>query len=157
MAARDDLAHEDTTVKQARGQGEVASRKAGGRERILAAASQVIARQGIKGLRFEDVAARANVSRALLYYHFGNRTGLVNAAFEYTSEQAPSTILRTTSEDRNGFDSLVDGLLAELTEDRAVRDHAVAGRLLPRPCSRKSCGRRCAGSRAGGRRRRNRR
>jgi AcrR family transcriptional regulator len=116
---------EDTTAKPTGAQRQARSRNSAARERILAATSELIARHGINGLRFEEVADQASVSRALLYYHFGNRTGLVNAAFEYASEQAPSTILRTTSEGRSGFDSLVEGLLAELEEDPAVRDHAV--------------------------------
>ena len=94
------------------------------REAILIAVSRVIARRGIRGLRIEDVACEAGVSAPLLYYHFGSRAGLVKAALEHASEQAPSTALRRPS-DRNGYDAVVAALEAELGDDPAVRDNAV--------------------------------
>jgi len=94
------------------------------REAILGAVSRVIARRGIRGLRIEDVACEAGVSAALLYYHFGSRAGLVKAALEHASEQAPSTALRRPS-DQNGFDAVTAALEAELGDDAAVRDNAV--------------------------------
>jgi AcrR family transcriptional regulator len=60
------------------------------REAILAAVARVIARRGVRGLRVEDVATEAEVSAPLLYYHFGNRAGLVKAALEHAGERAPS-------------------------------------------------------------------
>ena len=95
------------------------------RRRILAAAAQAIARSGIAGMRVEEVAADADVSTPLLYYHFGNRTGLVNAAFEFASEQAPSTSLRVASDTRSGYEAVEDALLAELDDDATVRDYAI--------------------------------
>lgn len=95
------------------------------RSRILAAAAHAIAHHGIAGMRVEDVAADAGVSTPLLYYHFGNRTGLVNAAFEFASDQAPSTSLRIASDTRTGYQALEDALLAELDDDAAVREYAI--------------------------------
>jgi AcrR family transcriptional regulator len=73
----------------------------------------------------EEVAAAAGVSTPLLYYHFGSRFGLVNAAFEYASEQAPSTALRVASDNRTGYKALEDALLAELDDSAHVRDYAI--------------------------------
>jgi AcrR family transcriptional regulator len=100
-------------------------RSADTRRRILAAAADAIARTGISGMRVEEVAAAAGVSTPLLYYHFKNRIGLVNAAFEYASEQAPSTSLRVASDTRSGYEALEDALLAELDDAASVRDYAI--------------------------------
>jgi AcrR family transcriptional regulator len=104
---------------------EVAGRGPRARQAILAVAAKMIARQGIHGLRVEQVAEAAGVSTALLYYHFGNRSGLVSAAFEFASEQAPSTALRLASDSRSGFEALKEALLAELDESPSVRDYSV--------------------------------
>ena len=100
-------------------------RSARSRQAILAVAAGTIARQGIHGLRVEQVAKEAGVSTALLYYHFGNRSGLVNAAFEYASELAPSTALRLASDDQSGYEAVQAALLAELDESPGVRDYSV--------------------------------
>jgi AcrR family transcriptional regulator len=76
-------------------------------------------------MRVEEVAAAAGVSTSLLYYHFGGRTGLVNAAFEFASEQAPSTALRVASDTRSGYEALEAALLAELDDRATVRDYAI--------------------------------
>jgi AcrR family transcriptional regulator len=73
----------------------------------------------------EEVAAAAGVSTSLLYYHFKNRAGLVNAAFEYANEQAPSTALRVASDRRSGYEALESALLAELDDAPQVRDYSV--------------------------------
>jgi AcrR family transcriptional regulator len=95
------------------------------RNKIRAAAARTIARRGIRGLRVEEVAAAAGVSTSLLYYHFRSRAGLVNAAFEYASERAPSTALRVASDSRSGYEALEGALVAELDDDPTVRDYAV--------------------------------
>lgn len=84
----------------------------------------MIARHGVRGLRVEDVAAEAGVSAPLLYYHFGNRAGLVKAALEHASERAPSAALREPSAG-TGFESVSAALLDELSDDPDVRDNAV--------------------------------
>lgn len=94
------------------------------REAILVAVARVIASRGVRGLRIEDVAAEAGVSAPLLYYHFGNRAGLVKAALEHASERAPSTALREPSAE-NGFEAVSTALLNELSDRPDVRDNAV--------------------------------
>jgi AcrR family transcriptional regulator len=96
------------------------------RAAILEAAARTIARRGVRGLRVEEVAAEAGVSAPLLYYHFESRSGLVKAALEAASEQAPSTVLRDgPPSDRTGFEAVEAALLAELDDDPAIRDNAV--------------------------------
>lgn len=55
----------------------------GGREAILEAALAVLREQGIAKLTSREVAARAGVSDASVYYHFKDRAGLLQALFEY--------------------------------------------------------------------------
>ena len=95
------------------------------REAILVAAAHVIAKRGVRGLRVEEVASEAGVSPPLLYYHFASRSGLIRAALEHASEQAPSTALRREPIGKDGFEAVQTALLAELDDDRAVRENAV--------------------------------
>jgi len=95
------------------------------REAILVAAARLIAREGVRGLRVEEVATQAGVSPPLLYYHFASRSGLIRAALEHASEQAPSAALRRAPTGDDGFTAVQNALLAELDDERAVRDNAV--------------------------------
>lgn len=52
------------------------------RDRILAACTAVIARNGLARFRMSDVAREAGVSIGLLPYHFGDRDGLLQAALD---------------------------------------------------------------------------
>jgi len=49
------------------------------RARILDAASAVFAERGFEGARVDDIAARAGVNKAMLYYHVGDKTALYSA------------------------------------------------------------------------------
>ena len=106
---------------------EVSSENAGGerREAILTAAARVIARSGVRGLRVEEVASEAGVSPPLLYYHFASRQGLIRAALERASDKAPSAALRVDSGPTSGYEAVKAALLAELDEERTVRDNAI--------------------------------
>ncbi len=53
----------------------------GGREAILSAALMILREQGIANLTSREIAARAGVSDASVYYHFGDRAGLLQAVF----------------------------------------------------------------------------
>lgn len=55
---------------------------AGGRAAILEAALAVLREQGIANLTSREVAARAGVSDASVYYHFHDRAGLLAAMFK---------------------------------------------------------------------------
>lgn len=55
----------------------------GGREAILEATLELLRERGIANLTSRDVAARAGVSDASVYYHFGDRAGLLQAVFEH--------------------------------------------------------------------------
>ncbi|MHB1568139.1 MAG: TetR/AcrR family transcriptional regulator [Solirubrobacteraceae bacterium] len=55
----------------------------GGREAILDATLALLREEGIARLTSREVAARAGVSDASVYYHFGDREGLLIAAFAH--------------------------------------------------------------------------
>ncbi len=99
------------------------------RQAIVVAAASAIARSGVRGMRIEAVAEAADVSPALLYYHFESRAGVVRAALEHASEQAPSTALRGANTGRaagaTGYEALETALLGELEDDDAVREAAI--------------------------------
>jgi AcrR family transcriptional regulator len=60
------------------------------RRKILNAACEVIAELGFEGVRMRIVATRAEVSSALLHYHFENREKLFLAALRFSFENAGS-------------------------------------------------------------------
>jgi AcrR family transcriptional regulator len=49
------------------------------RSRILEAAWEHVRERGVEGVSVKDVAAAAGVSRQLVYFHYGNRAGLLLA------------------------------------------------------------------------------
>jgi AcrR family transcriptional regulator len=55
---------------------------AGGREAILKAALALLRERGIARLTTREVAARAGVSEASVFYHYRDRAGLLQAVFE---------------------------------------------------------------------------
>ena len=60
----------------------------GARERILAAAVERIARDGIDGVRIARIAMAAGVSTSLVHYHFETREALLEQALDYSYELA---------------------------------------------------------------------
>ena len=60
----------------------------GARERILAAAVERIASDGIDDMRIARVATDAGVSTSLVHYHFETREALLAEALEYSYELA---------------------------------------------------------------------
>jgi AcrR family transcriptional regulator len=60
----------------------------GARERILAAAVERIAGDGIDDMRIARVAMDAGVSTSLVHYHFETREALLAEALEYSYERA---------------------------------------------------------------------
>ena len=83
------------------------------RTKVLRASLDMIAENGVRGLRLEDVAERASVALSLIYYHFGNRIDLLRAVFEYANQQASSTAIFAASRG-SGLERLEAGMLGEL-------------------------------------------
>ncbi|MEU4930514.1 helix-turn-helix domain-containing protein [Streptomyces yokosukanensis] len=95
---------------------------------ILEAAARVIARRGVRGLRVEELAAEAGISKALVYYHFGDRAGLLRRTLVFISDRAE----RYTAGDAEGAEGdspregLERSLLLELQDVPEVRENSTA-------------------------------
>jgi TetR/AcrR family transcriptional regulator len=64
------------------------------RARILAAASEVFASIGFAGARVDEIAARAGVNKAMLYYHVGDKDKLYATVLTETVDRVPPMLLR---------------------------------------------------------------
>jgi TetR/AcrR family transcriptional regulator len=51
-------------------------------QRILAAATEVFAAQGLDGARVDDIAERAGINKRMLYHYFGNKDELFAAVLD---------------------------------------------------------------------------
>lgn len=52
------------------------------RERILEAAAELFSQKGYAGTGVDQLAARAQIAKTAIYYHFGNKEGLVTAVLD---------------------------------------------------------------------------
>jgi AcrR family transcriptional regulator len=52
------------------------------RERILEAAAELFSQKGYAGTGVDELAARADIAKTAIYYHFGNKEGLVTAVLD---------------------------------------------------------------------------
>lgn len=93
-----------------------------GRRAILAAAADVIARRGLRGLSVDHVARAARVTPPLVYYHFADRRALITAALEHANDLAPSITALSASEEADGLATILAALGAELDERSEVRN-----------------------------------
>jgi TetR/AcrR family transcriptional repressor of nem operon len=91
------------------------------RERILAAATELIARRGVAATSLEDVRRAAGASKSQLYLYFADREDLLRAVAHATTDQ----VMAGQSEALSGCDSLAgiqhyfDGVVAKQHERRA--------------------------------------
>ncbi|MER5503635.1 TetR/AcrR family transcriptional regulator [Streptomyces sp. NPDC002561] len=98
------------------------------RRAILEGAARVIARRGVRGLRMEELAAEAEVSTALIYYHFKDRAGTLRHTLEFISDRAERY---TSDEDgadgpRDARQELEQSLLLEFQDVPEVRENSTA-------------------------------
>ena len=61
------------------------------RDKLLVAASRALAEDGVAGVSARTVAARAEVNQALVFYHFGSVSGLLEAAVRRSVDLAVAT------------------------------------------------------------------
>jgi AcrR family transcriptional regulator len=80
-------------------------------ERILDAAYALVARHGIRKTTFEDIAAKAGLSRQTLYRYFANKDTLLNALVEREAERFFEALERVVPEDRDLRTALEDALV----------------------------------------------
>jgi AcrR family transcriptional regulator len=90
---------------------------------LLDSAIAQIAEAGTRGLRVDDVAARAGVSTALIYHHFGDRSTLLREALTRVGDRAE---VYTTAAVGTGRERVVAVALAEIQDDPTVRMNSSA-------------------------------
>ena len=83
----------------------------GARERILAAAVERIASDGIDDMRIARVAMQAGVSTSLVHYHFDTREALLAEALEYSYELAADVRLGDGDSDASNHVERLAGLV----------------------------------------------
>lgn len=61
---------------------------------IVAAARKLFERQGVRATSVASIAREANVTRELVYYHFANRNGVIEAVIDdYVEDLVESVIV----------------------------------------------------------------
>ncbi|MHB0972144.1 MAG: TetR/AcrR family transcriptional regulator [Thermoanaerobaculia bacterium] len=68
------------------------------RERILRAAADIFAAEGFAGARVDEIARRAGVNKAMVYYHVGDKEALYSAVFLATIARATAAITSTLAQ-----------------------------------------------------------
>ena len=95
------------------------------RRAIVVATAEAVAERGVRGMRVEDVAARAGVSTSLLYYHFDDRLTLLRAALDHANAQAPSGLLRVPHAGTTEFEAVRNALLREFDTAPPIRHNSI--------------------------------
>ncbi len=86
------------------------------REQILTAATEAFARSGFAATGLEDIAAKAGITRVILYRHFDSKTDLYQAVLDRMCARLDAHV----EEPVGGFtDASIDGLLATAAESPA--------------------------------------
>jgi AcrR family transcriptional regulator len=97
------------------------------RERIVAAAAQLIAERGVAATSLDDVLAATRTSKSQLYHYFGDRAALLRAVVVHNTESVLSHLgpLDNWKAIRAWFDALV-----EIQAERSARWGCPIGSLV---------------------------
>jgi TetR/AcrR family transcriptional regulator len=76
------------------------------RERILAAAAEVFASVGFGGARIDDIAERAGINKAMLYYHVGDKERLYATVLVNTVERGLASLTESTAKAKTPSEKL---------------------------------------------------
>ncbi|HEV7763170.1 MAG TPA: helix-turn-helix domain-containing protein [Acidimicrobiales bacterium] len=90
------------------------------REALVATAVRLLATDGIDAVSMETVAARAKVSRPLVYKHFANRDELLAQVYRQQAAQLDAAIVAAVAE-ATGFEAKIRAMIRALLE--AVTTH----------------------------------
>ena len=67
------------------------------RERIVGAASAIFADKGFAGARVDEIARRAGVNKAMLYYHVGDKQALYTAVLTHNLERVEEALVAASA------------------------------------------------------------
>lgn len=96
------------------------------RTAILVAAARAIAGGGTRGIKVHELAREAGVSTALIYYHFGDRAGLLRQTLEFVNERAEHYTDEAIAASSDARSELTAVLLLELVDRPEVRENSAA-------------------------------
>lgn len=110
-------------------------------QQILNAASTVFAESGFGGARVDEIAHRAGVNKAMLYYHVGGKKALYEQVLSRNFRILGKAMDEAGSGANNAVDHLRRMIGAILSTLKTIPDHprlmlhevATQGRTLPRP------------------------
>ncbi len=105
------------------GMTKTAVRRPNTRERILAAALEVLKADGYAGLTTSKVAARSGENKALIAYHFGSKQGLVAAVAREVSAAITEELLGGIGDPQTAAElarGIVDGLARIMERDEGL-------------------------------------
>jgi TetR/AcrR family transcriptional regulator len=108
-------------------------------QRIVAAAAEVFAARGFDGARIDEIAERAGINKAMLYYHVGDKERLYAAVLVESIDRALSlvrTATATAASPSAKLQAVLDTLAAFGTSNPEfipliMREVASGGRTLP--------------------------
>jgi AcrR family transcriptional regulator len=102
------------------------------REKLLAAAIPVFARAGFSGARVDEIARRARVNKAMIYYHFRTKRGLYQAVLLQLFSGVLSEMDRSAREEPDPRRRLVAlyGRLARIFQAQPALPHIMLREVL---------------------------
>jgi AcrR family transcriptional regulator len=103
------------------------------REQLLDVTTAIVSERGFHKVSIEAVAKRAGITRPIVYEHFGDLNGLLEAVVERVMQRAHSQVIETKMDPlsvSSARDLMVESLTAYL---HAVRDHPTTWRLVLMP------------------------
>ncbi|MGL3804839.1 TetR/AcrR family transcriptional regulator [Paeniglutamicibacter sp. R2-26] len=95
------------------------------RQRILEACSTCIARDGVRGMRVQDVCKQAGISTGLVYYHFTDRDGLLAATLEYVNADSVAQRGEPAAGTSSPYEQLRELVLGEVRDEGSVRAKSI--------------------------------
>lgn len=102
------------------------ARRAGTREAIMDAATELFAARGVTSTSIDDIAAAAGIAKGSIYYNFESKAGLVEAIMARNSRLLGDALAEATR-GRSGT-ALRDEVVRVLL--RLVQQHAFAARVM---------------------------
>jgi TetR/AcrR family transcriptional regulator len=94
------------------------------RQRILGAASKEFADQGFAGARVDEIARSADVNKAMLYYHVGNKQDLYTAVLTRNFDRMDEALVDATAAEGSGPDRLQAIIAGVAQALKANPDHS---------------------------------
>ncbi len=105
-------------------------------EKILAAAEQLFGQHGYDGTSMRDVAQKAGVNKALVFYHYGSKAELfdtiINRYYTAHRETIERSLARSRGEPRERVHQLIDDYLD------FIESHTLYPRLIQQEVARRS-------------------